>query len=406
MSTELLPPAQPTFVLRGHSAQVHAVHFIQGNTRLLSADAEGWLVSWNLASKRPVAVWRAHGNAVLGIGSWGQDRVITHGRDNKLAVWQLGMRDEEAIGKTLPVDKPSSTTPQPWLLHMLTVNTLNFCSFAMCLDGMPQPYTVHTAIKARKHPPPILIAVPNTMDSGGIDIYQLPSETRAAVIHAERDITTGMVMALGIHTESTKLQVIAGYESGHTMVFVQSDPGAQFQRLYCAQSHTQPILSMAILPGHDCYLTSSADAIIAKHPLPAAPGIWKTELKPFKVIQTKHSGQQGLQVRSDGRIFATAGWDARLRVYSAKTMKELAVLKWHKVGCYTTAFAEIGNCFLTKVEDGGPVKQEAIEDPDEKTAVRISALTTVQQRREAKAQSTHWLAAGSKDGKISLWDIY
>lgn len=77
MSTELLPPAQPSFVLRGHSAHVHAVHFIQGNTRLLSADAEGWLVSWNLASKRPAAVWRAHAIAVLGIGSWGQDRIIT-----------------------------------------------------------------------------------------------------------------------------------------------------------------------------------------------------------------------------------------------------------------------------------------------------------------------------------------
>ncbi len=58
---------------------------------------------------------------------------------------------------------------------------------------------------------------------------------------------TGMVMALGIHTESTKLQVVAGYESGHTMVFVQSDPGAQFQRLYCAQSHTQPSLSRLVL---------------------------------------------------------------------------------------------------------------------------------------------------------------
>ena len=95
-----------------------------------------------------------------------------HGRDNKLAVWQLGVRDEEAIVKTLPVDKPPSTRPQPWLLHMLTVNTLNFCSFAMCLDGMPQPYTVHTAIIAREHPPPILIAVPNTMDSGGVSIHQ------------------------------------------------------------------------------------------------------------------------------------------------------------------------------------------------------------------------------------------
>ena len=49
-----------------------------------------------------------------------------------------------------------------------------------------------------------------------------------------------MVMALSILAESTLLQVAAGYESGHTIVFVQSDPGALFQKLYCARSHTQP----------------------------------------------------------------------------------------------------------------------------------------------------------------------
>lgn len=328
------------------------------------------------------------------------------------------------MGKTLPVDKPPVTAPHPWLLHMLTVNTLNFCSFAMCLDGIPQPYTVHMAIKANKQPPPILVAVPNTIDSGGIDVYQLPAETRAAVIHADRNITTGMVMALAIQAESTRLQVVAGYESGHTMVFVQSDPGAQFQRLYCAQPHSQPsqssllhtlcdsanletVLSMAILPSRDCYLTSAADAIVAKHPLPAIQGIWKTELKPFKLVQTKHAGQQGLQVRSDGKIFATAGWDARVRVYSVKTMKEVAVLKWHKVGCYATAFAEVVDATATKTEYDVSVKQEDEEAEEVTTIVqRSSAISTVQQRRDAKAQSTHWLAAGSKDGKVSLWDMY
>lgn len=49
-----------------------------------------------------------------------------------------------------------------------------------------------------------------------------------------------MVMALGIVAEKTRLQIVAGYESGHTMVFMQSDPGALFERLYCAHPHTQP----------------------------------------------------------------------------------------------------------------------------------------------------------------------
>ncbi|KAI4181285.1 MAG: hypothetical protein L6R41_006710 [Letrouitia leprolyta] len=409
----------------GRYSTLPSFHFIHGNTRLLTGDAEGWVVSWNLTFKRPVAVWQAHTNAILGIGSWGDDRVITHGRDSKFAIWQLGPEDEELIEKTLPINKPPITTPQPWLLHMLTVNTLNFCSFSMCPDGLPLPYTSHVAVKAKNHSTPILIAVPNTTDSAGIDIYQLPSESRAAVIHADRNITTGMVMALAIQAESTKLQVAAGYESGHTMVFVQSDPGAQFQRLYSAQPHSQPgltkshklqshtdwrpVLSIAILPSRDCYVTSAADAIVAKHPLPAAPGIWKTELKPFKVVQTKHSGQQGLHIRSDGRIFATAGWDARIRVYSAKTLKEVAVLKWHSLGCYATAFAEILNDITIKSEDDDVVKQEEDEDKiqlDRSMVHHSSPITTVQQRRDAKAHSTHWLAAGSKDGKVSLWEMF
>ncbi len=63
-------------------------------------------------------------------------------------------------------------------------------------------------------------------------------------------------MALEIQAQSTKLQVVAGYESGHTMVFVQTDPGAQFQRLYCAQPHSQPGLPN-ILPFLHTYAKNS-----------------------------------------------------------------------------------------------------------------------------------------------------
>ena len=49
-----------------------------------------------------------------------------------------------------------------------------------------------------------------------------------------------MVMAINILADTTRIQVIAGYESGHTMVYVQNDPGANFQRLYFAHPHTQP----------------------------------------------------------------------------------------------------------------------------------------------------------------------
>lgn len=244
-------------------------------------------------------------------------------------------------------------------------------------------------------------------------------------------------MALAILAETTRIQVAAGYESGHTMVFVQTDPGASFMRLYCANPHSQPgpsplrpqkyrfcvvlifflVLSLALSHSGDYYITSSADAIIAKHPFPSVRGVWKTELKPLKACQTKHAGQQGLQIRSDDRIFSTAGWDARIRVYSAKTMKELAVLSWHKTGCYATAFAQTNLFFLAlapriKQKESELVSESTLSAKREHegklalTKQQSSVVTSIQQRREEQAQNTHWLAAGSKDGKVSLWDIY
>ena len=92
----------------------------------------------------------------------------SHGRDHKLLVWQLSLQDETAMDKMLPIDAALTASKQPWLLHALTVNTLNFCAFAMCRDGMPQMTSSVKALNGKDAAYPILIAVPNTVDSGGV----------------------------------------------------------------------------------------------------------------------------------------------------------------------------------------------------------------------------------------------
>ncbi len=239
----------------------------------------------------------------------------------------------------------------------------------------------------------LLIATSGLTDSQ-IELYQLPGCKQVGMIPAPNEVKgkTGMVMALHIlHTMSSSLIIIVGYENGRTSVFKRTAFGAQgqWEQTYTSQPHLQPILSLDIDWKLGMYFTSAADAIIARHPFQQADTI------PSKDVQTKHSGQQGLRVRNDGKVFATAGWDSRIRVYSAKTLKELAVLKWHKEGCYTVAFADVldsstgsSHDSQRRLEGGHLVRQ------------------TMSQRRETTAQSTHWLAAGSKDGKISLWEIY
>ncbi|KAL9105904.1 MAG: hypothetical protein Q9187_008643 [Circinaria calcarea] len=191
MISKRLPPAQPTYVLRGHASQIHALHFYKGN--LLTADAEGWLVSWGLAYKRPVAVWRAHEDAILGLATWGEDRIITHGRDNKIIIWQLTAKDESILDKILPIDDSHSKRAQPWILHILPVNAMNFCSFAICKDQTRKPSAAKELMKPNEdlRHQPVLIAIPNTLDSDGIDIFQFPSEERISTISPSKKIKTG-----------------------------------------------------------------------------------------------------------------------------------------------------------------------------------------------------------------------
>lgn len=67
----------PKAILRGHKAQVHSATFIRGNDRLVTGDAEGYVVLWDLTIMRPRAVWRAHENAILGVQGWGDDKIIS-----------------------------------------------------------------------------------------------------------------------------------------------------------------------------------------------------------------------------------------------------------------------------------------------------------------------------------------
>jgi WD40 repeat protein len=278
----------------------------------------------------------------------------------------------------------------------------------------------NAAEDAAREAPSQLIASPNGLDSGGIDIFQLPSERRISQIRSDKNNPTGMVMAVSLcrreDEPSSTLVLASGYEDGGVIVHVHrgdlndTTQADQWQKVMVSKPHVQPVLSLKIGPSKTHFLTSSADACVAKFSLPTLFETGVKETQPEKAVDTKHAGQQGLSIRSDGKIFATAGWDGRVRIYSYKTVKELAVLKWHKVGVYSTAVADVGSENDVDVDTRS---EEPASSPDTTPSCRstdiskpMSALDLIKQQREDKARRIHWLAAGGKDGKISLWDIY
>lgn len=258
-----------------------------------------------------------------------------------------------------------------------------------------------------------------------------------------------MAMSLGLLNLGGQLTLIAAFENGYASV-QRLDANGNWVMTYRSQPHTQPILSLDIHPSHEFFLTSSADAVLAKHPIPTSqqeavpdfdpdnriieeiiesppgpsgPSLLSAQLKgsapsnaikgprttlkewefPIKTVNTKHAGQQSLRIRSDGRIFATAGWDSNVRVYSCKTMKELAVLQHHKVGCYAISFAQITSA---SSDPSSKPSRGADGEREPSSALAHKTGMSVKERRIQQAKTGHWIAAGAKDGRVSLWDIY
>ncbi|KAJ4986294.1 Dihydroxyacetone phosphate acyltransferase [Stagonosporopsis vannaccii] len=509
-----LPPAQPSYILRGHASQVHSVQFVRQNTRLITGDADGWVIYWKLETKRALAVWKAHDGAILGTAEWAHDKIITHGRDNNLRIWQIRTGEESALSTALPAEEVFGDRPVPWLLHTLPVNTLNFCAFSMCYASQGRARgnegVSEEARRSDQEAYSIMIAVP-ARDDKKAEVYQFPEEKLRYVVPRAQPKDTGMVMAIKLVQSSPaqRMLVITGYEGGLTAVHVlPQDDGSAIglaQLVYLSQPHTQPILSLDVSPDANAYFTSGADAIVAAHRLPNLPSRLENDnaprgerdgeeqvvsvqnrddnehaslsaivtqdtasapaddppisipddnsdkrlsfskrpvtsstlsehsdrksgglssllsghtassvtaeaapqpvlstpsiQAPYRVNNTKHAGQQSLTVRSDGRVLATGGWDSRVRIYSTKTLKELAVLKWHKQGVYAVAFAGILDARITErhSEGGGISRAEGLVTRKE------TGLSKLQREREEKMQVKHWIAAGAKDGKLASY---
>lgn len=74
------------------------------------------------------------------------------------------MDDEVNLSTTLPLEEVAVPRPQPWVLHLLEVNTMNFCSFAACALDKSTSFD-----KAAE----IMVAVPNTLASEAVSCSKM-----------------------------------------------------------------------------------------------------------------------------------------------------------------------------------------------------------------------------------------
>ncbi|KAA8917136.1 hypothetical protein TRICI_000703 [Trichomonascus ciferrii] len=331
------------------------MHGLSITCEVVSGDEGGWVFVWSLVTRRPTAVFRAHEKAVIKVQWFNSGgRIITHGRDNKLYIFQLG---QELTTKIPTKNDTGEQWLKPLMVHSQDVNALNFCAFSMYDDT--------------------LIAVPGTLSSETVDVYELGAGNQLrrplkAIKPPEETSKTGIVMALVV----TKDRLAVGYESG-TIVIFEWDSSGSFHVIASHKPHSQAALSLAL--HKNLLVSSAADQYLVKYDISTG--------KLLDSLGTGHTGLQSAAIRSDGKILAVVGWDNMVRVFQLSNFKPLAVFKTtSQPGSTTISFSPINN---PNNENNSQALQSKIE-----------------QIKKSKIMASHWLAVGGKDGRIGLFELY
>ncbi|KAF8551384.1 WD40 repeat-like protein [Imleria badia] len=395
-------PPSPLHTLRIHQQPVLTVFISSDNERIYSGDGKGRVVITSTRSLRAIADWEAHKEGLLGIEECG-DHVITHGRDNKIHVWQRPTESESIRqgGAASLTDQP----PPP-LCYSLDVNALNFCRFSL----FPSPSSDGDLMA--------LIAVPNLVESALADIWTLPNRTRLhAAIGDPEDISAtqfsdgrsgstsmysenfaGIIMSMHLYyapltspstsTAQRELRLLCGYEDGGVVLRRRTTPqdrqtveGKGWEVIWKNRLHVESVMAMAVSKDCSFALTVSADHLVGRYDL-----VLEAD-QSARSFRTKHPGNGAIAIRDDGRVCVVGGWDGRVRLYSTKSFKPLGTLVYHKENCHALAFAS-----TYRDRDSDNVAHELDSDEDD--------MTDEEKRRRGR-----WLIAAGKDNRVSIWGL-
>lgn len=204
----------------------------------------------------------------------------------------------------------------------------------------------------------IIVGVPGE-EKSSFNIWDLSNCKIIARLLPPNQLTLGMPMTAKL-VKNNNLYACVGYEDGSLIFWdvLNHKALAVAERIY-----SEPIMCFDMLGKDFSGICGSATNLVTK---------WSFQNKvdkqfsfqTIKSVELQKAGVASIKIRPDSKIFATGGWDYKLRIFSWKTCKPLAVLEYHKGTIQALAFSR------------------------------------------SSTNQKQLLACGANDSKISIWDIY
>ncbi|RDD47326.1 Guanine nucleotide-binding protein subunit beta-like protein 1 [Trichoplax sp. H2] len=335
----------PIYVLRSIKSPVTDLNIaLLSNMQVIFCGRfDGQIELWNLESKRVMSSIDGHGcSSVNAIGYLYAEYFYSHGRDGKVNVWNL-------CGGG--IDKVSSFASE------LT----NFCKASTFSDAcdLTSGFILDNLniIKSCCNEIKNWIALPGP--DSEITIKNIWNGENVHKLNISNDGGLGMCMYSKciVNEHYGRPYIMAGYECGDIILW----DVAERKPLCQNKCFNEPVTCLDLTSTYAHGLVGSVERAIT------TVEINNMETLDVKrsAITIKNSGLNDIKIRPDNKLVATAGWDGRIRLFSMKSLKALAVLTYHTESISKLAFS-YNNAIGSK----------------------------------------QLLVAGSRDGRISLWSIY
>ncbi|KAG0085663.1 ASTRA complex subunit, partial [Podila epicladia] len=226
------------------------------------------------------------------------------------------------------------------------------------------------------------MAVPSPTSTAMIDVYDIvkPERTFASVGSENKvspinmqDKKWGAAMGIRLFLRKNSsdltgsegtLHMLVGYEDGSMTLFRERahlKSKRSMEVVWTIKCHREPVMAMDISSDHEYAVSCSSDRLLVKYTLfGQLQGVPATIQEPLKT-----TGVADVKFRNDDRILALAGWDGKIRVMSAKTLKPLAVLQYHREGLYCLGFANVELELKDRVENDAETTVDDQDDQDD-----------------------------------------
>uniref|UniRef100_K3WKA8 Anaphase-promoting complex subunit 4 WD40 domain-containing protein n=1 Tax=Globisporangium ultimum (strain ATCC 200006 / CBS 805.95 / DAOM BR144) TaxID=431595 RepID=K3WKA8_GLOUD len=325
------PPPAPLGILRGHGAPVNAISFLAPTT-IVSGAADGVVKIWDLKTRRERATFsQAHSKAgVLHTSALADDstRFVTQGRDGFVKLWDASTFNdgcEPLLSYYCGSYSFTKFAVQRWPAADQSLENGNLIVSPSAESNQIFIYDVRSPATSR---PSLQVAVPDGSSKKGMCMSLCLFESRSG------------------NNGAAQTYIAAGYESGE-LAILELRSGGKLASEAQVTAGANPLLAFDVTQDGQSAICGSAGEDLYKAAFDASTFTISSE----SFFQCNHGGIGAIRIRGDQRIFATAGWDHRVRVFHLRKLKPLAILKYHTESVFGLDFSADSSMFVSASKD-------------------------------------------------------